>query len=228
MKMTNGAEKKKEILYKICMALFIAVFMVALYLNNERIIDNVTSAKKVGAAVDEAANATAASEDVLVSDNAMVNDIQAEGADFILYGNEGVQKHFSDYRGNIAIVVFWTPGISESLQQLGTVIETLNTLDLSDVSLISVCVPDKYVNAGENIGDGTAALPAGDNGSDGTAALPTGGFDAYTDAEADLARLFLLSEYPTTYIFKTSGAMSDYQKGYIGAARIERMLSRAR
>ena len=287
------------------MAVMIAIFVSALYLNNERIIENISNARKERAAAiaggsasdmvetaavqmtetaavktTETASAQIAETEavyttetaaVIMTETAAVQltetaSAQADGLNFLLYDRDGAGKNFSDYRGNVAVIVFWTPWIHESIRQISEIYESLNIPNVSveyDAAFISVCVPNEYTGAGfsaqhdaeladeaetgglEGFGEleGYNGLDGADGfdelegsyGLDGHGGLGElnefnvyDWFDEFYDADAELANLFMLGEYPSIYVFSANGELSDYQKGYTSAARIERMLARAR
>ena len=225
--------QKKDIIYKICMAVAIAVFVIALYFNNDRVIENISNTRKERSAANAASTTNIAntsgtdstvggakkdaepeannhdggnaSNDTIGSGSSTTN----RSFNFTLHNGGGDSIEFNEYRGNIVVITFWSPSIDESIRQLDSIKEAYANNGYTGVSLIAVRAP----------GDDAGVYPAVGEYSDL--------FDEYNDAGEDLARLFLINEYPSTYVFKQNGELCDYQKGYIDPARIDRMVSRA-
>ena len=247
---------KKEIIYKICMALAIALFVTALYLNNEATIESMVDAKMERAAADvQNTDAQYASEQNADAENADMQNVDADNTgaqnhdkafNFILYDEGGAAKEFSDYRGDIVFLVFWTPDSSESISQIATMKEALQITDSSTpdisgatgapdtpgapgISLVSVWVPDELVVTGMAVDGGLIDSHGGetDLSADTEDNSGAGNVSEFIDAGAELSKLFLVSDYPTTYVFYPNGELCDYQKGYIGAPRIERLAAQA-
>ena len=152
------------------------------------------------------------------SDAVSYGDAAGVAFNFTLYDSGGAATEFSEYRGNIAFIIFWTPANATSLRVVDTLKDGLpDTVEAVsggfDVSLISICVPD---------GDGSqSAAPDGEaTGNDGVV-------DRYVDKDGNLVRLFSPSEYPAIYVFYPGGELCGYFQGDIEVTRIESLIRRA-
>jgi len=129
---------------------------------------------------------------------------RSRSLNFTLYDINNESKPFSDYRGGIAIMVFWSPAEEASVRLPEIIAEEIGLMAEDGglgygVSLISICSP----------GD--------------AAGLKTDGFAEYVDKDGKLARLFSVDGYPATFFFNPDGELSGYQKGALTREQIARL-----
>ena len=211
-------ERKRNLIYKLCMSLIIAFFICAMYFNNQSVLDRITETRRNSAAVDLAdAGSHGQAGGQTVGQAGDQTGKPANKFNFTLFDANGEGKEFSDYYGNIVFMVFWTSRTPAYGQLMAALTDELtnaaNTGDYGyDIKLISV-----FVTEGGREADfyGTGADMRRDYISE------------YVDKGATLAGLFLIDEYPTTYIFYPSGELCDYGLGMMDASRIERLIRRA-
>jgi cobalamin biosynthesis Mg chelatase CobN len=284
----DGSFDIKELLFKCGLGAAVALFMLALYFNNQSLIENmardqVNRAQKVAADEDAAENesssaaaenesATVAAENAaeVATETAGAAETTAERAtealttaqtqtqatearttvqaaaqttaqtqtseqgqtqpernralNFTLYRADGGNAEFSDFRGEVVFLTFWTPGNPESAELLSALTgaladEAVSAAGGEGVRFLNVCVQGQEAEPGAE----SAAEPAAET----VAGSATVGSDSFLDRDARLARLFLLKTYPTTYVFYPSGELCDYQKGILSAERVRELAAEA-
>lgn len=263
-------KNKKNILYKFGLTIVLAIFVFALYFNNQTTINKLKNKNKAAAAVvsveaGEVANAvsagdvddvvttgaeasavttgavadavtTGAEADVIAAsavtadtatdaDNASdtatnttaTNPVESTSAaagvrdhsfNFNLYDINGNSTSFSDYRGATVFMVFWTPyNVDSGLLPGKLAAEAPDTGPAADSSKNEIAVISVCVSGGDDYND-AASLQ-------------------YWDADAKLARLFQVTDYPTTFVFNPNGELRDYIIGDIDAAQMGRLAEQA-
>ncbi|MCL2058679.1 MAG: hypothetical protein FWH01_06420 [Oscillospiraceae bacterium] len=142
---------------------------------------------------------------------------------FTLYGTDGQDREFSDYRGRAVFMVFWAQQNEDSVRQIQSLANAINEYGLGGEgdagrdapALIAVCVGD---------GIETAVGGADVVETDVVGISSIAEFDSFIDVGGQLSGMFLVDECPATYIFYPNGELCDYQNGYFDGRRLERLL----
>lgn len=213
-------KNKRDLLYKCLMSLVIAFFVAALYFNSVYVAER-RFGQKTGS-----------------------GDAEPDGGaggklDFTLLDQSGKGTKFTEFRGNIVFMVFWKQSNNDSYDLINLLIEKLpDSADVNNgktgIALISVLVPDEndIPDTGGNTGapQVSTGTPQDSSGtpqdSSGTPQV-SGGLHQYIDTGGVLAGLFMLEDYPATYVFYPDGGLCGYYRGMMDARRIEGMLGQA-
>lgn len=210
---------KKETVYKLCLAIIIAVFVFAMYLNTIEMIESRFNRTPVSAGLTGAAEEQGGADEQVAAGQ---DGGAGRAFNFTLYDRAGGGVEFTKYRGDIVFLVFWTPLNAASIQTLtelqnrlagqtgfsntGTAVENAES---PGVSLVSVCVPGDY------------------DITDGAASHDIDALIRFVDATGELTNLFLVTEYPSVYVFYPDGKLCDYRVGGISDSFINDMIEKA-
>ena len=176
-------------------------------------------------------------------------DERDRALNFKLYETGGGYRQFSEFRGSVVFLSFWNPRSQESVDFVKSITGDL----LSDakaasgeygVYFITVRVqtdpdgnpaPDSDATPGGSadpigesaIDDAQAESAIDDAQADGGNTANPGKLLHYVDSDSKLAKLFLIKDYPTTFVFYPSGELCDYKKGAADSEFIMRMTAQA-
>ena len=132
--------------------------------------------------------------------------------EFTLYDMDEKAVLFSEFRGKIVFLTFWSPWETTSLSQLSELAAVYQTEEFSDKAAVLT------VYSVENISGMTEK----------TLEILTGtglGVDnLFFDIKGKLSKSFFVDSYPVTYIFDSEGRIYDYKKGLFDKDRILRTI----
>jgi len=240
--LTKIFKDKKDLLFKFIMTLVIAAFVVAMYFNaaqlaRRRFGDDDSEVAETTVKTENNANtgdAIAGNDNPDITDtgvsttgntanegDTMITNERSFG--FMLYDTNGNEKAFTEYRGSIVFMLFWEPNNTESVDLYQIIEGTLPDLIKTEqgdvpISLITV----RAAGAEDEAEPGELTIPA-----DTEDESMTGGAAHFYDKDSELARIFMIKDYPATYVFNPKGELSGYYSGQLGARRIEGLIAQA-
>ena len=121
--------------------------------------------------------------------------------EFVLHNKDGEEVRFSEFRGKVVFMAFWSPWDSASVAGMGELAAAKQTEGFADkATILMVYSVESLSGLAEKALEIAVSAGLGED-------------DLFFDIEGKLAKAFFVESYPVTFVFDGGGRVRDYKKG---------------